>query len=193
MPKRHPKRDEVERILQEQPKRKAFNIAQETGLDTEMGTEKATDYIRSVRKSMRKKGKLARFNPDDFAPDDERLEDITTLFEIRRGRMSKRAAQTMLLMNCYLRLRSDDNDVHMDAIWDTYRKNDELINPFPINEAISICGVALARYMVSNDAEENREAMRKGYPGAGLNYTNKSLRLACEITEEELPHLKTIG
>ena len=192
MAKKNPKRDAVERILKEQPKRKSFLVAQDTELDKEMGTEKAVNYIRGVRKSMRRKDELPRINREQFFSDEERLEDIITLFEVRKGKMSIQAARTMLLLNCYYRLRSEDDNIHAGAIESTYNLNYQLKNQVPLNEAISLCEMALKWYMASIDEEKNREAIEKGYPGSGLNYTSESLRTKCEITAEELPFLKTI-
>lgn len=191
MAKRHPKRDEIERMLVQYPKRKAYHIATECGLDTEMGAERAVEYIRSVRKALRKKGLLPSAKPE-IVPDAERLADITKLFEIRHGKMSKRAAATMLLLNCYYRFRSEDDEIHGTAIDSTYKLNDGLQHPLPYTDAIHICDIALANYMASIDEERNAAAVKHGFPGAGLNYANRTLIDRCEITDGELEHLNTI-
>lgn len=191
MPIKNPKRDEIERILKEHPKRKAYNIAKECGLDKDMGTDRAVEYIRRVRKTMRSRGQLPAVSAD-IAAEADLLKDITKLFSMRKGRMSKKAAATMLLLNCYYRFCSEDDSIHVTAIDSTYALNAQLENPLPMMEAIGLCDIALARYMASQDEEQNAAAKRKGYPKAGLNYSNDTLIDICEITERELTQLDTI-
>lgn len=191
MGKKRPERDTVEAILKEGKSKKAHQVAEQAGLIDAMGYDKAVDYVKRVRRSMREKGTL-KPNLERFGTDEGRLEDFNKLFALRKGRMSQNAAYHMLLMNCYLRLRSQDDDVHMDAIDDTYRKNEELEEPFHIQIAIHICEIALERYMWSIDERRNQAAIRKGLPHAGLSYANETLISKCEITENELQQLKSI-
>ena len=67
---KRPERDLVEKAYLENRRRKAHEIAEEVGLIEAMGYEKAVDYVRSVKKSMREKGQL---KPARIAPDEERL------------------------------------------------------------------------------------------------------------------------
>ena len=189
MPRKRPERAEVERMLKEDQKQKAHEIAKATGLTDTMGYDKAVEYVNQVRKSMRKKGEL---EDNRYAPDMDRLEDITKLFELRKGKMRKRVAYTMLLLNCYLRLRAADDSVHAGAIDDTYRKNEELQEPFTIHEAIKICDLALKKYIDSQDEEKNKAAQAKSQPNAGINYTTENLIIKLEVMEEEERHLRTI-
>lgn len=98
----------------------------------------------------------------------------------------------MLLLNCYYRLRSEDDDIHLMAIDDTYEKNAYLEIPLHMSDAIKLCEVALAQYVNSKDEQKNEAAKRKGYPGAGLNYTDERFIAKLEITEEELQHMESI-
>lgn len=191
MGKRRPERAIVERLILDDRKKKLHEIAEESGLIETDGYDKAVAYVRQVKRSMRKSGKLL---PEEgkFAPDEERLEDITKLFELRHGKMSAGAAYYMLLLNCYYRFRSTDDSVHMMAIDDTYAKNAELDEPFHMSKAIEICDKALALYMQSNDEQRIKAAKAKGFPGAGLNYTNESLIEKLEITDDEIQHLQSI-
>lgn len=191
MGKRRPERDIVERLIKENRRRKAHDIAEEAGLLEAMGYDKAVAYVREVRKSMKKKGDIPQAK-HKYASDSERLEDITKLFELRQGRMSKKAAYSMLLLNCYFRFRSEDYNIHIGAIDDTYAKNRELENPYDLATAIRICEIALEKYTDSIDEEKNQAAISRGFQGAGLNYTSESLIDKLEITEEELPHMKSI-
>jgi hypothetical protein len=183
-----PEREMVEKAYMADSRRKAYEIAEEVGLVESLGYDKAVDYVRRVKKSMRIKGQL---KAGAYAPDEERLADITTLFELRED-MSAKLAYTMLLLNCYYRLRSEDDTVHMMAIDDTYEKNSALKRPFTMAEAIQICEAALTQYMNSIDEEKNEAARKKGYPGAGLNYTDERFIEKLEITESELQHMKSI-
>ena len=191
MGKKRPEREIVEKLLKENHRRKAHDIAEEAGLIAAMGYEKAVDYVKQVRKAMKRSGTIP---PDieKYASDAERLEDITRLFEIRKGVMSRKAARTMLLLNCYYRFRSTDDKIHMGAIDDTYAKNAALKEPLEMRIAISICEIALGKYMDSINEEKNEAAIKHGFIGAGLNYTSESLIEKLEITEEELQHMKSI-
>lgn len=186
---RRPERGQVEQALQENPRRKAHEIAEEAGLIETMGYDKAVSYVRRVKKSLRENGQI---KVGAFATDEERLEDINTLFELRKGTMSRNAAYMLLLLNCYYRFRSEDDAIHMMAIDDTYEKNSQLEEPFAMVEAIRICDIALAQYMLSRDEEKNEAARKRGYPGAGLNYTDERLIEKLEITESEILHMKSI-
>lgn len=192
MARKRPEREIVEKLLKDNRRRKAHDIAEEVGLVDTMGYDKAVDYVRNVRKSMRKAGSF----PEEkykFASDESRLEDITKLFELRHGKViEEKVAYLMLMLNCYYRLRSEDDDIHILAIDDTYAKNRELVEPLPMLVAIQLCEVALARYMQSNDEKEKERAIRKGLPGAGFSYASETLILKLAITDEELQHMKSI-
>ena len=185
---KRPERDLVEQALQENSRRKAHVIAEEVGLIEKMGYDKAVSYVRRVKKAMRVNG---RIQTASYASDEDRLRDVTTLFGLRKGKENG-AAYMMLLLNCYYRLRSEDDAVHMMAIDDTYAKNSELDEPFSMAEAIRICDIALAQYMMSRDKAKNEAAKKRGYPGAGLNYTDDSFIEKLEITPEELAHMVSI-
>lgn len=191
MGRRKPERDQVEQLIKEDRRRKAGDIARETGLADSMGYNKAVDYVRRVRKEMRKSGDLPRRKYIQ-ASDADRMADIDKLFELRHGKIKKTVAKAMLTLNCYYRLRSEDDDIHIMAIDDTYDKNRALMNPLDLAEAIDLCEFALAQYMESRDPEKDREKKAMGYPGAGLNYSSRSLIDLLEITEEELQHMISI-
>lgn len=192
MARKRPEREQVEKLLIENRRRKAHDIAEEVGLIETMGYEKAVDYVRNVRRSMRKAGKF----PDEsyrYATEEERLEDITKLFELRKGKaIDEKVAYLMLMLNCFYRFRSEDYDIHWSAIDDTYAKNQELEEPLPWSTAIHLCEVALARYTQSNDEKEIERAKRKGLPYAGFCYASETLIKKLAITDEELQHMKSI-
>ena len=189
MGKARPERELVVNAYLENPNRKAYEIAEEAGLVELLGYDQAVDYVRRVKKALKAKGQIT---VGAYATDEERLEDVTTLFELRNGRMPQKVAYIMLLLNCYYQLRSEDISVHAMAIDDTYRKNGMLKYPFGISEAIEICNAALTQYVISKDEAKNIEARKHGYPGAGLNYSDDRFIERLEITESELKHLKSI-
>ena len=192
MGKRRPERDIIEKLIKENRRRKAHDIAEEVGLIETMGYDKAVDYVRHVRKAMKKAGDLPP-GKYRFASDADRLEDITKLFELRRGKaIHNQVAYRMLLLNCYYRLRSDDDEIHWGAIDDTYAKNKDLEEPLDLSVAIRICEIALARYMESIDEKKKAAAIKKGLPGAGFSYASDTLIEKLEITAEELRHMKSI-
>lgn len=191
MGRRRPERDLVENLIKEDRRRKAHDIAEEAGLIASIGYGKAVDYVRRVRKDMKRNGDLPR-KEYTYASDSDRMEDIDKLFELRQGKVSKKVAKTMLMLNCYYRLRSEDYDTHWRAIDDTYEKNKGLKNPLDMRDAIALCEYALEWYTKSRDEEKNQEAIKRGLPGAGLNFSSRTLIEKLEITEEELQHMKSI-
>ena len=192
MARKRPEREQVEKLLIENRRRKAHDIAEEVGLIETMGYDKAVDYVRNVKRSMKKSGTFPD-EPYRFASDEERLEDITKLFELRKGKaIDEKVAYLMLMLNCYYRFRSQDDDIHIRAIDDTYEKNQELEEPLPWSTAIELCNVALARYKQSKDEKEIERARRKGLPYAGFCYSSEKLIEKLAITDEELQHMKSI-
>ena len=192
MARKRPERDQVEKLLLDNRRRKAYDIAEEVGLIETVGYDKAVDYVRNVRKSMKKAGTFPE-EKNRYASDEERLEDITKLFELRKGKaIDEKVAYLMLMLNCYYRFRSEDDDIHIMAIDDTYAKNQELEEPLPWSTAIQLCEVAMARYEQSNDEKEIERAKRKGLPYAGFCYASDTLIEKLAITEEELQHMKSI-
>lgn len=189
MGKTRPERQLVEQGYVENPKRKAHEIASEVGLIEAMGYDKAVSYVRRVKKDMKIKGQL---KTGAYSTDEKRLEDIATLFELREGELSRRTAYIMLLLNCYYRFRSEDDNIHMMAVDDTYEKNRSLREPFSTIEAIKICEIAMAQYMNSINDAKNEAARKRGYPGAGFNYTDEKFISALDITEDELDHMISI-
>ncbi len=191
MAKARPEREAVERLILDNRRRKAHEIAEEVGLIETLGYDKAVNYVKQVRRSLKKSGALPE--PENkYAPDEDRLADIETLFELRKGVMSASAAYHMLLLFCYYRLRSQDDNIHMMAFDYTDEKNSLLAEPIEPYKLLRLKEKALALYTNSNNEEMNAAARAKGIPGAGLNYTSDTLRLKLEITDEELIHLKSI-
>lgn len=192
MAQRKPEREQVEKLLIENSRRKAYDIAEEAGLVETMGEDKAVDYVRRVKRSMRKAGAFPE-EENRFASEEDRLEDITKLFELRKGKaIDEKVAYIMLMLNCFYRFRSKDDGIHWGAIDDTYAKNQELEEPLPWSTAIRVCEIAQARYMQSINEQEIARAKRKGLPYAGFCFANDTLIRKLAITDEELQHMKSI-
>ena len=185
---KHPKREKVVQTILEHPEWKAGAVAEHVGLIEEMGYDKATDYIKQVRKSMRKKGQLIR-KPTMEYTDEERLADVKWLFISRDYVMSKKAASAMLLMMCYWTMRTGGN---YKAVSDTMEMNDKLRRPLSFQEIEQVCNLAQERGFDSMAEEKSSQAKIRGFVNAGLNYTSDSLYYKFEVKEAELPHLKTI-
>lgn len=193
MAKARPELEQVKTEITANPRSKAHEIAEKTGIIETMGYDSAVDYVRSVKKRMRKNGELAKAIENmETDIDQQRLEDINKLIELRKGKMSKKAAYHLLLLNCYYRMRSKDDNTNWTAIDHTYELNDNLSSPFTRTEAIHICEIAMDRYMDSIDPKKTEEARSKGFPHAGFNYSPETLYFKLDVKETELPHLQTI-
>lgn len=166
-------------------------LARQLGLDVEMGYDKATDYVRYVRQEMRKNGDLIpEIEKPKYAPSEERLEDVLKLFELRNYNVNKKAAKNMLFAMCYWTMRIAGN---MKAVCDTMDMNDRLKRSLSFPEIEKACNDAQELGFDALDEQKNKEAIAKGFPNAGLNWTSATLYYKFEVTDEELTHLKTIG
>lgn len=169
-------RKAVEQALMLEPEKRAAEIA------LELGT--STDYVRGVRRELTRRGLISR---QTQGTDAERLADLMALFNKREGKIGGKMAYTMLMHNCYYRLRSQDDKTHATAIENTYAINDRLKHPLPIMEVVMLCEIAVDHYMKSIDAELNEKAKALGYPGAGLHYSDRAIKEIWAVEEHELP------
>ena len=187
---KHPKREIAVQTIKNYPTWKAGVVAEHIGLVEDMGHDKATEYIRQLRKRMKKNGELiVRPAMEKYAPDEDRLEDVKMLFELRGYDISKKAASAMLLMHCYWTMRLHGN---IKAVCETMDLNDKLKNPLSFPEIERVCNLAQERGFDSLDPEKSAQAQIKGFVDAGINYTSDSLYFKFEVQEDELKHLKTI-
>lgn len=170
---------------------KAGQIADMLGLVGELGYDEATDYVRAVRRNMRKTGDLIP-EPEKppYASPKDRLADVLTLFELRNYNVRKKPASYMLLNMCYWTMQLEGN---AKAVCDTMDMNDRLKRSLPFKDIEAICNEAQEKGFDALDPIKNFKAQADGFPDAGLNWTSASLYYKFEVTEEELPHLKTIG
>lgn len=195
MAKKRPEREAIEAMILDKPRMMAADIANQVGLIQQIGYDKAVAYVRGVKKSLRKQGDLPNWDNGSRTSDSERLEDLNKLFELRiqaGNQIERKVAYTMLLLNCYYRLRSEDYSTHIGAFDDTYVKNLMIVEPFVPSIAVKICTAALEKYNSSINEASNEFAIQRGYPGAGIHYTDDSFIRYLQITPEELKHMKSI-
>ena len=170
----------------------AWRVADHLGLDEEMGSDEAAQYVRDVRKTMRETGDLiVPEKKPQYAPPEERLKDVLALFELRDYKINKKAAKNMLLAMCYWTFMTSGN---WKAVDETMEMNDRLKRPLAFQDIESICNAAQEKgFTVLDDEKANEEARAMGYPDAGYNWTSDRLYHLFQVTEEELPYLSTIG
>ena len=185
------KYDIVRQTILENHEWNAWKIAAACGLLDTMGHDEAVEYVRTVRKKMRAAGELVM--PEElpkYAEPEDRLADVLKLFELRGYNVPKKVARPMLLCMSYWTMLLKGN---FKAIDEAMSMNERLKRPLPFAEIEQICNAAQEYGFNAMDDEKNREAEANGFPDAGLNWTSASLYYKFMVTDDELPHLKTIG
>lgn len=118
-----------------------------------------------------------------------RLTDIVRLCEARGWDMTGYREVTLFLYRywscCYL----SDPDEALRGVLDL---NDQFTHPLPRREVTTATKSAEKAWAARNDAEANRVAQERGYPGAGYNVSNRKLIEWLQITEDEQRQLETI-
>lgn len=118
-----------------------------------------------------------------------RLKDIAKLVELRDGDVGNCRENICFLYRYYNCCFTDDPE---DALQCTLELNDTFKHPLAKREVISATKSAEKAWSAKSDAEANRIAREKGYPGAGYNLKNSTIIEWLYITEEEQRHLSTI-
>lgn len=118
-----------------------------------------------------------------------RLRDLVKLCELREWDMAGYRETTLFLYRywscCFL---FDPKE----ALENTLEINAQFRQPLAEREVIRATKSAEKAWKAKNDAEANKAAKEKGYPGAGYNVSNQKLIEWLEITEEEQRQLDTI-
>ena len=164
---------EVRKTILENYEWRSGKVAAYLGLTDEMGYDKATDYVRMVRKKMRDNGDLIM--PEEkpkYADPADRLADVLTLFELRKYNVRKKEAKNMLLTMCYWTMLLKGN---YTAVSDTMDMNAKLKRSLPFQEIEEICNAAQEYGFEAMDEAKNALAIAEGFPGSGLNWTSDSL------------------
>jgi len=118
-----------------------------------------------------------------------RLKDLVQLCELREWDMTGYRETTLFLYRywscCFL---FDPKE----AVENTLEINAQFRQPLAEREVILATKSAEKAWKSKNDAEANKAAQEKGYPGAGYNVSNQKLIEWLDITEEEQRQLETI-
>lgn len=118
-----------------------------------------------------------------------RLRDLSKLVQIRGFDVVGYRETLCFLYRywscCFL---SDEEE----ALRQTLEFNAEFLDPLPAREVEKATRSAEKAYCARSDAEANRIAREKGYPGAGYNISNGKLIQWLDITEQEQEQLVTI-
>jgi hypothetical protein len=118
-----------------------------------------------------------------------RLSDLLRLVQLRNYDVTGHREIILFLYRywkcCFL------ND-EKQALEDALDLNAQFTEPLPEREVIRATKSAEKAWNAKNDAEADRIAREKGYPGAGYNIKNKKLIEWLDITTEEMKQLSTI-
>lgn len=118
-----------------------------------------------------------------------RIKDIHTLIELRGGHMPNMRETTCFLyrywMCCYL-------EDPQEALKATMDLNSEFDSPLTAREVERATRSAEKAWKARSNAEADKIAKEKGYPGAGYNINNAKLIEWLDISQEEMSHLSTI-
>jgi hypothetical protein len=118
-----------------------------------------------------------------------RLQDLVQLVKLRNYAVKGYRETICFLYRywscCYL-------EDEQEALRQTIELNAEFTEPLPEREVIRATKSAEKAWYARNNAEANRIAQERGYPGAGYNISNEKLIRWLDITEDEQKQLKTI-
>ena len=118
-----------------------------------------------------------------------RLLDITKLVELRNGDVE---GHRELLCFLYRYWSCCFTNSPSEALEQTISFNNSFIVPLPKKEVVSATKSAEKAWEAKNNAEADRIAKEKGYPGAGYNVTNAKLIKWLDISPQEQEHMLTI-
>jgi DNA-directed RNA polymerase specialized sigma24 family protein len=151
------------------------------------------DYLPEIPTDPRKKNKgkpskaVHLFNT--YSLHYARLQDLVKLVELRKYDVKGHRETICFLYRYWSCCFLQDED---EALKQTLELNSEFLDPLPEREVIQATRSAEKAWRAKNDAEANRIAKEKGYPGAGYNISNRKLIEWLGITEEEQKHLSSI-
>lgn len=118
-----------------------------------------------------------------------RLHDITKLVELRHYDVTGYRETLCFLYRYWSCCVLNDPE---EAKRQMMLFNATFTEPLPEHEVMRATKSAEKAWEAKNNAEANRIAIEKGYPGAGYNITNKKLIQWLDITSDEQQHLDTI-
>lgn len=118
-----------------------------------------------------------------------RILDITKLVELREYNIKGYRETICFLYRYWMCCFCNDT---VEAYRQTAELNSTFLEPLPERELKAATMSAEKAYRAKNNKEANEIAIKKGYPGAGYNISNKKLIDWLDITDDEMVHLKTI-
>ena len=118
-----------------------------------------------------------------------RLLDIAKLVELRNGDVE---GHRELLCFLYRYWSCCFTNSPSEALEQTINFNNSFIDPLPKKEVVSATKSAEKAWEAKNNAEADRIAKEKGYPGAGYNITNAKLIKWLDISPQEQEQMLTI-
>lgn len=142
---------------------------------------------REPAKKGRKKKILHLFNV--YSLHAARLKDITTLVELRHGRMDGYRETTLFLYRYWSCCFTRDPQ---EALKQTLDLNKAFTHPLTQKEARKATESAQRAWEAKSDKKADERAKEMGYPGAGYRVSNAKIIDWLDITEEEQTHLSTI-
>lgn len=118
-----------------------------------------------------------------------RLRDLVKLCELRQYDVEGHRELILFLYRywscCVL------NDVE-EALEATKELNNQFEKPLPLREVVTATKSAEKAWAARSNKEANELAIKKGYPGAGYNVSNKKIISWLDISMEEQKYLETI-
>lgn len=118
-----------------------------------------------------------------------RILDITKLVELREYNIKGYRETICFLYRYWMCCFCNDT---VEAYRQTAELNSTFTEPLPEKELRAATKSAEKAYFARNNKEANEIAIKKGYPGAGYNISNKKLIDWLDITNDEMVHLRTI-
>ena len=118
-----------------------------------------------------------------------RILDIVKLVELREYNIKGYRETICFLYRYWMCCFCNDT---VEAYRQTAELNSTFTEPLPEKELRAATKSAEKAYRAKNNKEANELAIKKGYPGAGYNISNKKLIDWLDITNDEMVHLRTI-
>lgn len=118
-----------------------------------------------------------------------RLQDLAQLVKLRNYAV-RGYRETICFLYRYWSCCFLEDD--QEALRQTLELNAEFSEPLPEREVIRATRSAEKAWYARSNAEANRIAQERGYPGAGYNISNETLIRWLDIADDEQKELKTI-
>lgn len=118
-----------------------------------------------------------------------RLRDLVKLCELRQYDVEGHRELILFLYRYWSCCVLNDGEEALEA---TKELNSQFKKPLPLKEVVSATKSAEKAWAARSSKEANELAIKKGYPGAGYNVSNKKIISWLDISTEEQKYLETI-